>query len=232
MIQPAQSVASVVLDHPECASILQRNRIDYCCRGEISIAEACAQKKVDVDGLLAELNGAVARRQDGGVTDPRTLSTRELVDYIVSRHHAYLREALPFIRTLAHKVARVHGDHEPRLVELKGWFDGIFENLLPHLEKEEQVLFPALLSSTPDAAVIATELAEMHRDHLEVGTLLEKIRQTTGDFAMPPWACNSYRTLFAELEQLEGDTLRHVHLENHVLMPRFDAHTGRADRPS
>ena len=29
------------------------------------------------------------------------------------------------------------------------------------------------------------------------------------------------RTLFAELEQLERDILTHVHLENHVLMPRF-----------
>jgi regulator of cell morphogenesis and NO signaling len=27
----------------------------------------------------------------------------------------------------------------------------------------------------------------------------------------------------AELEALEGDVLRHVHLENHVLAPRFGA---------
>ena len=37
----------------------------------------------------------------------------------------------------------------------------------------------------------------------------------------PEWGCSSYRVLMSELEALEGDVLRHVHLENHVLMPRF-----------
>jgi regulator of cell morphogenesis and NO signaling len=41
----------------------------------------------------------------------------------------------------------------------------------------------------------------------------------------PEWACTSYRTLLSELAALEGDVLRHVHLENHVLMPRFAAMT-------
>ena len=55
----------------------------------------------------------------------------------------------------------------------------------------------------------------------EVGALLEQIRDVTEGFEMPGWACTSYRTLFSELEQMEGDIHRHVHLENHVLMPRF-----------
>lgn len=49
------------------------------------------------------------------------------------------------------------------------------------------------------------------------------MRDAAEDYLIPDWACTSYRTLFAELERLEGDVLRHVHLENHVLMPRFAA---------
>jgi regulator of cell morphogenesis and NO signaling len=51
--------------------------------------------------------------------------------------------------------------------------------------------------------------------------MLARMRELADGFRTPEWGCNSYRVLMAELEALEGDILRHVHLENHVLMPRF-----------
>ena len=72
-----------------------------------------------------------------------------------------------------------------------------------------------------DAAVIERELQTMFADHLAVGDLLHRLREATEAFAVPEWGCNSYRTLFAELARLEADVLTHVHLENHVLLPRF-----------
>ena len=54
-----------------------------------------------------------------------------------------------------------------------------------------------------------------------VVTTLNTLAELTDDFQAPEWACGSYRTLFAELRHLHGDILRHVHLENHVLAPRF-----------
>jgi len=61
----------------------------------------------------------------------------------------------------------------------------------------------------------------MFDEHLAVAKLLEMIRVASDDFALPDWACNSYRTLFSELQQMESDVFTHVHLENHVLQPRF-----------
>jgi regulator of cell morphogenesis and NO signaling len=56
---------------------------------------------------------------------------------------------------------------------------------------------------------------------LTVGDLLARIRALTAGFTTPEWGCNTYRVLMAELDGLEADVLRHVHLENHVLAPRF-----------
>jgi regulator of cell morphogenesis and NO signaling len=61
----------------------------------------------------------------------------------------------------------------------------------------------------------------MLSEHLAVAALLDAIRTASENFTLPDWACNSYRTLFAELEQVERDTFAHVHIENHVLQPRF-----------
>ena len=35
-----QAVGELVLDHSECASVLQRHRIDYCCQGGVTLKEA------------------------------------------------------------------------------------------------------------------------------------------------------------------------------------------------
>jgi regulator of cell morphogenesis and NO signaling len=215
------TVAQIVLEHSECARIFQDHRIDFCCRGGVTVDEACAARGADANAVYAELEAAIAERAGESAPDPRTLATPALVAEIVARHHAYLRRALPAVEPLAAKVGRVHGDHDPRLRDLAASVHDLRAMLEPHLDQEEQVLFPALTSRQPDREAVRRELATMHEDHLAVGALLERIRTQAGGFAAPEWACTSYRTLLSELDALEGDVLRHVHLENHVLMPRF-----------
>ncbi len=215
-----QSVARIVLDHSATASVFQRHRIDYCCRGERSVREAAEDRGVDPTALLAELEDAIASRA-GDAVDPRSLSNAALVGHIVGRHHEYLRKALPFVGALSAKVSRVHGDHNPRLRELDTVVRTIREELEPHLDSEEQTLFSAILAGGKDRDALGRSFRSMHEEHLVVGELLAKMRDAAENFQLPDWACNSYRTLFAELEALEADVLRHVHLENHVLMPRF-----------
>jgi regulator of cell morphogenesis and NO signaling len=235
MVDPGQTVASLVVDHSECAPVFQRHRIDFCCRGNISIADASAQKGIDCTALVEELAHAIAIRSAERKLDPRALCTDALIAHIVETHHEYLRTTLPFVRSLATKVRQAHGDRNARLLDLEIGVRELADTLLPHLDREEQVLFPALLVDPVDPAAVARELASMHDEHLDVGTLLERVRLTTDDFVPPRWACNSYRTLLAQLEHVEADVLTHVHLENHVLMPRFvdgPRATGRARRAS
>jgi len=216
-----QTVANLVLEHSECAEVFQRHRIDFCCRGDLSIEAAARDRKVDLEALVGELSRAVSSRRGARQGDARSLSTPALVAHIVSKHHAYLRRALPFVRTLAAKVSRVHGDHNPKLRELSAAVEDLSAKLEAHLDEEERQLFPMLTEKEPDPSVVAREFSSMVEEHLEVGRLLERVRAATEDFSIPEWACNSYRTLFSELEQLEADVFAHVHLENHVLRPRF-----------
>lgn len=219
MLDTQIKVADLVLEHPECAPILQRHKIDFCCRGHLPLHDAASEKKVALDHLTSELVHAIEARERQ-TKNPAQLSTPALIAHIIGTHHAYLRDALPFIVGLANKVARVHGAHDENLIELAVHVRAIAEALLPHLDDEEKVLFPSLMSGR-DPDTIARELETMVKDHLEVGELLAKIRAATRDFTLPDWACMSFRTLFAELHHLETDVLTHVHLENHALMPRF-----------
>jgi len=214
-----QSVASVVLENSACARVFQKHRIDYCCHGERTVKAAAEERGLDARVLLEELDQAIHERL-GETIDPRSLSNTALIGHIVARHHEYLRKALPFVSTLSAKVARVHGDHNPKLRVLDDVVRRLVAELEPHLDAEERVLFSAILAGN-NTELVNEKLRGMRAEHLVVGELLAKMRDAADDYAQPDWACNSYRTLFAELEALEADVLRHVHLENHVLLPRF-----------
>lgn len=216
-----QTIAQLVLEHTECAEVFQRHRIDFCCRGEATLEAAARAKGIGVEALIEELLLAIAKRRGPLPEDSRMLSTPDLIAYIVSTHHEYLRNALPFIQSLAAKVSRVHGERNPSLRALALAVEQLTAQLLPHLDDEERTLFPALVAG--DSAQLTALFDAMLLEHHAVAKLLEEIRTASLDFTPPDWACNSYRALCAELRRLESDTFRHVHLENHVLMPRFAA---------
>lgn len=221
VVSAQDKIADIVISHSECASVFQKHKIDFCCNGGVSLAEATKKKGIDTEALIAELQDAINRRKGGPAGDPRDLSTPALIGTIISNHHEYLRKILPFLVPLSAKVGNVHGDHDPKLQDLAKVVKELSDSLIDHLDKEEQTLFPALMTGKPDPQLIKDELEAMVKEHLEVAGLLELVHKATEDYTLPDWACNSYRTLFAELESMESDILRHVHLENHVLMPRF-----------
>jgi regulator of cell morphogenesis and NO signaling len=98
-----------------------------------------------------------------------------------------LSQSLPLVRTLAIKVGRVHGDHNPKLVALSTAVVELDDVLLPHLESEAEGGVPS--PSTEREALSA---------------LLGRIRTLSEDYTVPSWGCSSYRTLFAELKQVDG----------------------------
>jgi regulator of cell morphogenesis and NO signaling len=225
-----QTIAELVLDHSECAEVFQRHRIDFCCRGEATVEAAARAQGIALEALIEELSLAIAKRAGPTPGDPRALSTPELVAHIVSTHHDYLRSALPFVQALAGKVSRVHGERNPKLRALALAVEQLTAQLLPHLDDEERTLFPALVAGAA-GGLVRPLLDSMLTDHHAVAKLLEQIRAASHDFTLPDWACNSYRTLFSELQRLETDTFRHVHLENHVLLPRFAARQASREAP-
>lgn len=225
MIDPNLPVATLVLDHSECAPVLARHHIDYCCKGERPLAAACTALGLDVQAVVGELETAIANRKAPAI-DPRNLTTQELIAHAIAPHHRYLHRTMPFVEALASKVARVHGDRQPSLREVARVVDTLVETLRKHLAIEEAMLFPALIDGRLEDA--RPLLADMRSEHEEVGAMLAELRTASEDYEVPDWACNSYRTLMSELAVLESDTLEHVHLENHALLPRFLDLVGRA----
>jgi len=218
------SIGSIVAERPETARVFELVGIDYCCGGETPLREAASEEGVDAAQLLSALTTVGASPRAASARDWNTAEISDLMDHIVATHHTWLRRELPLISEATQTVLRVHGENHPELTEIAATFEGVHTALLPHLEQEEQHLFPAIraLAAGENNGEVKAQLASMHADHDEIGAALHRLRSLTGDFEPPADACAKYKEMLSGFLALERDIHTHVHLENNVLMPRAE----------
>ena len=225
-IQLDHTVGEIVRNCPSLSRLFEQAQVDYCCGGQKTLAEACAKRGIDPQTFLNELENwtATALAPEVNLT---ALSLTELADHIERIHHAYLHTELPRLEKMVTKVAAVHGEKEPRLMQIKEIFLALSAELAIHLMKEEQILFPMIrqLESSDTAPIfhcgtVANPVHRMEFEHEEAGTALAQLRQLTDEFTPPDWACNTYRAMLDALLTFEQDMHQHIHKENNVLFPR------------
>jgi regulator of cell morphogenesis and NO signaling len=220
-IDPQASLGELVLDEPGRAELFERLGFDYCCGGHRTLAEACAQRGLDVETVAAVLDaGRAAGPPSEHGHDWRRATTSDLCDHIVQAHHDRLRRELPALSETLATVARVHGPREPELHDLARVFEGLRRELEEHIEREERVLFPACKELGRGAAPDAALLEELGDDHARVGETLLVLRDLAGGYRAERGRCGTYRALLTGLRELERDLHQHIHEENNVLFPR------------
>lgn len=227
-ISANQSVGELVVERPERSRIFERLGIDYCCGGKLSLHDACHRKGLDLTSVIKQLDRSEAERPGGGSrNDPSSMSLTALADHIQAVHHDYLRSELPRLDHLVAKVANAHGERDPRLVLLVDVFAGFREELMMHMHKEEQILFPMIRAFESDAASgaghcgsIANPIRQMEAEHDDAGGAMERMRELTDGYQAPETACNTHRAMLDALAYLERDMHTHVHKENSILFPR------------
>ncbi|MBA4150525.1 MAG: iron-sulfur cluster repair di-iron protein [Verrucomicrobia bacterium] len=220
-----RTVGELVAERPGRSRVFQSFGIDFCCQGSRTLTDACAGKNVPLASVVEQLEAELADKT-APIQNPAELPPAELADYIVKIHHGFLRRELPRLNAMSVRVAHVHGGHTPSLVEMCNVYLGMEKELFSHLVKEEEVLFPAVIAMSKGEAApgpLESPMICMMHEHEEVGAALARLRELSNGFQPPPDACNTYRALFAGLQDLEEDTHRHIHLENAVLFPAAKA---------
>ena len=219
-----ETVGRLVAEVPTRARVFERLGIDYCCGGHRPLDEVARERGLDLAQLVRSVESAEA--PTGATPDWLAATDEALIGHILESHHRYLHEELPALQLLVHKVLRVHGDSHPELAEVRRTYDAFAAELLGHMMKEEQILFPMmerLRRGEIDAAGRCGDnpLRVMRLEHEGAGRGLARLRELTREYAAPEGACNSYRAMLARLEHMEQDTHEHVHKEENILFPRF-----------
>ncbi|MDO5665353.1 MAG: iron-sulfur cluster repair di-iron protein [Bacteroidia bacterium] len=222
-------IGEIVAENYKAASIFKAHKIDFCCNGNRSIATASKEKNIDEKVILKELSEVLNKKEEGDI-DFQSWPIDLLADYIKKKHHRYVVAKITEITPYLKRVASVHGEAHPELLEIKELFRQTAEELTSHMQKEENVLFPYIIEMVdkkskgeklikPPFGSIENPIKAMHIEHDNEGVRFRKISELSNNYETPADGCNTYRVTYSLLEEFENDLHRHIHLENNILFP-------------
>ncbi len=215
-ISPDDSLGKLAATRPGAIAVLYRHGLDFACRGQASLGDAC-----DARGLTpADVADEIAReaRDTAGFErwDERPLP--ELIDYILRHHHEAHRKLFDELIEVARRVETAHRDNPTYPHDLALLLADMRDQLEQHMQKEEVVLFPLLRERNGGMASAPIQAMELeHGDHAHT---LAQLRAMTDGYRAPQHASEAWTALYRGLARLERELLEHIHLENNVLFPR------------
>lgn len=223
-------VRDILKSNIKTAHVFEKYGIDFCCKGNRPLKEACDEKNVSVETILNELKDLSNSSEKEDLRFDQW-DLKFLIDYIVNNHHSYVRNAIPQLMPHLEKVAFKHGSNYPELLEIKSHFENVAEEMYSHMEKEEKILFHIIkylvdskhFNEKPRMngfKTVKNPIDSMEAEHSNAGGAMEEIRKLTNNYTPPADACNTFQLTYKELEDFEKDLHIHVHLENNILFPK------------
>jgi len=230
MLDATKTVRELALQFPQATRVFEQAGIDYCCGGERLLGDACQSAGVDLRVLERMLETSSSLPTSNAI-DFQRLSITELIMHILDTHHVFTKREMARLDLLMTKVAKAHAENHSELLTVSGLLRQLFDDLTPHMFKEEQILFPFLIELEQSSlhgrpapfapfGTINNPIRMMMMEHDTAGEILRELRKLTRDFAVPADACESYRQLYQSLEAFERDLHQHIHLENNILFPK------------
>lgn len=232
-LSTTRTVRELAIEIPNATRTFEKLGIDYCCGGSKSLSDACLHAHVSVDDVVLALEQGSNFRPatEANLPDFANGERGNLIEHIVTTHHAYVKQELPRLHQLLNKVVSVHGKAHPELGQIQQAFQGMSAELISHMMKEEHILFPHIVAvedaisrglpkPKPVFGTVANPVHMMELEHDSAGAALKLISEISGNYTPPGEACFRYKTLYTALKEFESDFHQHVHLENNILFPR------------
>lgn len=226
-----RKVGAIVAENFKTAKVFTQYGIDFCCKGGISLKEACSKNGADLQVVTEELQKATLLPEEVHYTD---FGLSQLIDHIVNTHHQYVEDTIPALKAYLQKLATVHGERHPELFQIKDEFMAASDALTTHMKKEELILFPYVKAmeeaeksgfplSKPHFGHIDNPISMMEHEHDTEGERFRTISRLSDGYTTPSDGCQTYRVAFAMLREFESDLHTHIHLENNILFPKASA---------
>ena len=213
--QASQSLGSLAVQIPGATAVFRKLKLDFCCGGQQTLEKACTDKQLDLDTVLGEIRALQTQQ-----AMPAAASASELIDHILRRYHEVHRQQLPELIRMARRVEAVHRDHPQVPQGLADHLETMEQELLAHMAKEEQILFPLLKQG--GHPMVVHPIGMMRHEHVSHGAQIERLAELTHQHQPPAGACNTWQALYAGTARLTEDLIEHIHTENNLLFPVFE----------
>ena len=217
-------IADIVGSLPGAAAVLDTLGIDYSSPGERTIAEAAGLEGVDPNVVVLYLRRLPPARRTSWLD--RSLS--DLLQFLIEQHERLTRDDLVRVAEQLADVCSGPAAAEPVLQQLRDEFRTLAGELLPHLRREQEMVFPLIqrvesmwqrpAGPTPENG-LRDAVKELLVEHGTIGAqarIVRDLRTTLESHDVPP-RC---RSMLQNLNKLEADLRYSMFLENCILFPR------------
>lgn len=208
-----QTLGDIACTYPGATRVFHSFGVDFCCDGGKTLAETAHDQVLDVTAIVSRLESLTPATPDQ--PDWRAVPAADLIRHIVERFHERHRDQLPELIRLSRRVEMVHADRTGCPKGLADILENLCQELESHMLKEEHVLFPILSRGSVEHAQTPISVLRLEHDHHRES--LHDIDAVTGHLSLPDGACNTWRALYAGLQEFRVDLMEHIHLENNVL---------------
>ena len=223
------TLGEITAEDYRTAIVFKKHNMDFCCGGKKTLKEACEEQNLNPNQLIEEIKiNSINSSPEQNYSDWRI---DFLADYIVNTHHTYVHKNLGTINEFLDKTVNKHSEKHPELIKISHLFLQVKGELLNHMQKEEQILFPYIkkLTQTEDSETnlttpmfgsIKNPIAMMEQEHEEAGNAFQNIRSLSNNLIPPNDACKTYQITYTLLNEFEENLHLHIHLENNILFPK------------
>jgi regulator of cell morphogenesis and NO signaling len=239
-LNASSRVSELAIEHPSTIPVLEDLGIDYACKGNRTVGEACDAVGIDADTWLDDLDLEAGGVETDGISsrDWNQETLAALVNFIVSQHHQIDHRSLVYFTARLGRAVNSHGDAYPVIGRVEHLFRRLAESLRLHITHEEKDLFRAIElleiqvreggEPARHSRTLTDRILIEFLEHDLVGEKLRTMREITHDWQLPSRAPKTLKTLWADLKSFDRSLQRHMHLENNILYPRTIALEARA----
>lgn len=200
-------LADVVTQHPGALPPLFDAGVDLCAQASVPLADAMGKR-----AARAFLTALDAQDTAGAVRwDVEPLEA--LLVHLLRVHATQRQQLADLAGAMGWKMHVTH----PAWARMVETLSTLPDELELHMRKEEQVLFPLIASGQGRAAgVSARIIAQEHRDVAAHVRAIQKALVALATVNLPP----APHALVGLTRTFAVDLARHIHLEDHILLPR------------
>lgn len=222
IITGSVKMADVIASDQRTMVLMPRFGIDLGF-GDKTVKQICREQSIDLDFFLLMVNTFLHPDYFPG-KKLKKLDVRLLLLYLANAHDYYLKEKIPYIRSLVEKFSE--SLQEPVRMQLENFFNGYIREVIDHIEYEEKVVFPYIenlisyMETHPEEKNPFTyTIREFEEKHNDIEEKLSDLKSLLVKY----FRCNDNRYLrvliLNELFDFEQDLINHARLEDKVLIP-------------
>jgi regulator of cell morphogenesis and NO signaling len=193
--------------------LLQGLGVDIQCVMDKKLSVTLAEKRISFAPVLRTIE--LLQRQPEMDTHWLLGATEVLVEHIQHYYHQRHRLQLPALAVLATAVEAANSNNDACPKGLSKLLFKLQQDLFPHMEKEERLIFPMLVANKTD--YIYCQVSSILHHHDQHSDVLAQIKTLTNNFTPPDNASAKWQELYQQLAEFEQELREHIRLENEIL---------------